>query len=151
MKRMIFIGADHAGFDVKEKIKKYLKSKKIFYEDFSPVRREGDDYPLYAFEVAKRVVETKDSKGILVCGSDTGMVIAANKVKGARAVAPYDEYTAKMSRRDDDANIIAFRGRHPFYMNKIKRLLDIWLNTKFSGAMRHKRRIKEISKYEKKK
>lgn len=143
----IFIGSDHAGFETKEKIRKYLDSKKISYEDFTPVKKKGDDYPLYAFKVAKKVAETKDGKGILVCGSGTGMEIAANKIKGIRAVAPYDAYTAKMSRHDNDANIVTFRERG-FPSKKVIRLLDIWLKTKFSGAARHKRRIKEINKHE---
>lgn len=141
------MGSDHAGFDVKEKIRKYLDSRGIKYKDFTPLKKKGDDYPIYAFEVGREVAKTKGARGILVCGSDTGMVIAANKVRGVRAVAPYDEYTAKMSRTDDDANVIAFRGRKPFPMQKITKLLNLWLSTKFSGASRHRRRIKEINKY----
>ncbi len=144
----IFIGSDHAGFETKEKIKKYLERRGIGYEDFTPVKKKGDDYPLYAFKVAKKVAATKEGRGILVCGSGTGMEIAANKVKGIRAVAPYDTYTARMSRTDNDANIVTFRERG-FPSSKVIRLLKVWLDTKFSGAVRHKRRIKEISKYEK--
>ncbi len=143
----IFIGSDHAGFNTKEKIRKYLDSKKIKYKDFSPLKKEGDDYPDSAFKVSESVAKTKEGKGILVCGSGTGMVIAANKVKGIRAVAPYDLYTAKMSKKDNNTNVIAFRGRG-FPIEKILKMLQSWLNTKFSGVKRHERRIKKIMNYE---
>ena len=67
----IFIGSDHAGFKIKEEIRKYLDSNGFNYEDITPIKKEGDDYPLYAFEVGKRVVKSKGGRGILVCGSDT--------------------------------------------------------------------------------
>ena len=144
----VFVASDHAGFETKEKIRRYLDEKKMGYKDFTPVKKKGDDYPGYAFKVAKAVAKTRGGKGILVCGSGLGMEIAANKVKGARAVEVYDDYTAKMSRKDNDANIISFRERGVPGKKAIK-LLNTWLNTKFSGAKRHKRRIKEIAKYEK--
>ena len=144
----IFIGSDHAGFNVKEKIKKYLDSKKIPYEDFTPIKKKEDDYPDYAFKVSEKVSKIKGTKGILVCGSGTGMVIVANKVKGIRAFAPYDTYTAKMARHDNDTNVVAFRGRG-FPEKEILKILKVWLETPFSGIPRHKRRINKIKKYEK--
>lgn len=108
----IIIGADHAGFDVKEKIKRLLDKKNIKYEDIgAKTFNETDDYPDYAKIAAKKVAKDKDSKGILVCGTGVGICIAANKVKGARAVAAYDAYTAKMSRSHNDANVLCLRGR----------------------------------------
>lgn len=146
----IYLGADHAGFDTKEKIRKFLEKKKILYEDFGSLNKnEGDDYPDYAFKVAENVIKNKDSRGILVCGTGTGMVIAANKVKGVRAACAYDIYSAKMAKRDNDVNILCLRGRK-FSSSKAVRIIDLWLKEEFSGKPRHKRRIDKISKYEKK-
>ena len=139
----IIIGSDHAGFNVKERLKKYFDRKKIKYEDVGTYSLERVDYPDYAKKVARKVVREKNSKGILICGTGTGMVIAANKIKGSRAVAAYDTYSAKMSRKDNDANILALRGRF-FPYKKIQSMVNIWINTKFSGKSRHKIRIKKL-------
>ncbi len=144
----IYLASDHAGFSIKEKIKKFL-NKKYKIEDLSPVLIKGDDYPDYAFAVAEKVSKDKNSKGILVCGTGTGMTIAANKVKGIRAVAAYDEYSAKMSRVDNNSNILGLRGRK-FPFSKIKKIITIWLNTEFSEKERHDRRIRKIINYERK-
>lgn len=148
MAKRVIIGSDHAGFEVKEKIKKYLLAKKVDVEDVSEKYKEGDDYPDHAFNVAKKVAEDKRSKGILVCGTGTGMIIAANKVNGIRAVEAYDEYSAKMSRTDNDTNVLGLRERK-FPFSKTKKIVDIWLRTEFSGEERHKRRINKIIGYEK--
>lgn len=142
----IIIGADHAGYYVKEKIKKYLAAKKIEYDDVGTDSAElPDDYPDYAVMVAKKVAKSKDAKGILVCGTGTGMVIAANRAKGIRAVAAYDLYSAEMSRKHNDANILCLRGRKfPFW--RIKMIVDKWLSTDFGGEEKHKRRIAKIEK-----
>jgi len=147
---MIYLGADHAGFRLKEKVKKFLDSKGTEYKDLGALKLEKkDDYPDYAFKVAKAVSKNKGSKGILFCGTGTGEVIAANKVKGIRAAVAYDDYSTKMSRVDNDANILGIRSRS-FSENKAKKIISLWLKTKFSGAARHKRRIKKISNFERK-
>ena len=143
----VFIGADHAGFAVKEKIKQYLNSKKIEFVDLGAFSTDSVDYPDYAFKVAKKVASDKNSKGILICGSGTGMVIAANKVKGIRAVAAYDSYTAKMSRQDNDANVLTLRGRF-FPWEKTRNIISVWLNTGFSGKKRHNARVAKITRFE---
>lgn len=143
----VIIASDHAGFRLKEKIKKYLKRKKIEFEDFGTDSLQSVDYPDYAIKVAKAVARNKDHRGLLICGTGTGMTIAANKVKGIRAVAAYDAYSAKMSRIDNDANVLGLRGRF-FPFEKIKRIISVWLDTPFSGEKRHKRRIKKIAAYE---
>ncbi len=150
---IIYVGSDHAGFALKEKIKKYLHSKNIDFEDVGPERYEKkDDYPDFAFKVAEKVISNrkKDAKGVLICGTGSGMTIAANKVPGIRAVAPYDSYSAKMSRLHNDANILGLRGRE-FSFNKIKNIINIWLKTEFSSEERHKRRLMKIDKYENRK
>lgn len=143
----IYIGADHAGFGLKEKLKKYFTDKKLSYEDFGTGSPEPVDYPDFAIAVAKNVAKEKDSRGILICGTGTGMVIAANKVKGIRAVAAYDKYSAKMSRNDNDANVLCLRGRF-FPFEKIKEIVSVWLKTPFSGEVRHQRRINKIKRFE---
>jgi ribose 5-phosphate isomerase B len=146
----VIIASDHAGLRLKEKVKRYLKKKKIEYEDLGTESFTSVDYPDYALKVAEKVVKNKNSRGILVCGTGTGMTIAANKVKGIRAVAAYDAYSAKMSRIDNDTNVLGLRGRF-FPFEKIRKILTVWLDTPFSGEHRHKRRIKKIEDYERKK
>ena len=148
MKEVIYIGADHAGFSLKEKIKNYLDKNNIEHEDLSGKGNKNDDYPDFAFKVAEKVSKNKNSRGILICGTGTGMVIAANKVKGIRAAVAYDNYSARASREHNNANILCLRGRN-FHENKNLQLVKIWLNAKFSKVKRHERRLRKITKYEK--
>ena len=141
----IIIGADHAGFKLKEKLKRHLEKKKIDYEDVGTDSEKSVDYPEFAEKVARQVAKNKSYKGILICGTGTGMTIAANKIKGIRAVTAYDIYSAKMSRFDNNANVIGLRGRG-FPFRKIQSIVDVWLKTPFSGNARHRRRLKEIEK-----
>lgn len=145
----IFIGADHAGFKLKEELIKFLKKSKINFKDAGAFSQERVDYPDFAFSVANSVSKNKSSKGILICGTGTGMVIAANKVKGIRAAVIYDNYSAEMSRKDNNTNIACLRGRN-FSAKKALRLIKIWLKTEFSKEQRHEKRIKKISNYENK-
>ena len=146
---MIIIGSDHAGFNIKEKLKKVLTKKKISFLDIGAYSsKKTDDYPDYAEKLAEAVVRDKKNKGILVYSTGTGMVIAANKIKGSRAVSAYDSYTAKMSRADNDSNILCLRSKG-FSFEKTKKIVSVWLNTKFSGKARHKRRIEKIVTLEK--
>jgi ribose 5-phosphate isomerase B len=146
---IVIIASDHAGLRLKEKVKKYLARKKIEYKDLGTESLTPVDYPDYALRVAEKVAKNKKARGILVCGTGTGMTIAANKVKGIRAVAAYDVYSAKMSRRDNDTNVLGLRGRF-FPFERIKKIIKVWLDTPFSGEKRHKRRIKKIEDYERK-
>jgi len=145
----VIIASDHAGLRLKERVKRYLRRKKIEYEDLGTDSFSSVDYPDYALKVAEKVVKNKNTRGILVCGTGTGMTIAANKVKGIRAVAAYDAYSAKMSRIDNDTNVLGLRGRF-FPFEKIRKILTVWLDTPFSGEKRHRRRIKKIGDYERK-
>ena len=139
----IYIASDHAGFAVKEKIKKVLIKKKIKYVDLGTNSADSVDYPYYAFKVAKKVAKNKNSRGILICGSGIGMAIAANRIKGIRAVAAYDVYSAKMSRLHNDSNVLGLRARN-FPFEKTKKIINAWISTEFSGELRHKKRIKKI-------
>jgi len=145
----VIIASDHAGLRLKEKVKRYLERRKIEYEDLGTESFTSVDYPDYALKVAEKVVKNRNTRGILICGTGTGMTIAANKVKGIRAVAAYDAYSAKMSRIDNDTNVLGLRGRF-FPFEKIRKIITVWLDTPFSGEIRHKRRIKKISDYERK-
>ncbi len=142
----IFLGADHAGFETKERLKKFFDKNKIAYEDLGTHSEESVDYPDYAVKVARSVASEK-ARGILICGTGTGMAIAANKVKGVRAALAYDSYSAKMSRNDNDVNVLCLRGRK-FSYKQAESIVKIWLKTPFSNEERHKRRIEKIRKLE---
>jgi len=139
----IAIGADHAGYKLKEIVKAFLKRKKISVEDFGTFSQESVDYPDYAYPVANAVAQGKFDRGILICGSGVGMCITANKVKGIRAVLVHDVYTAKQSREHGDCNVLCLAGRK-LTKAKVNKIVDVWVKTKFSGEERHLRRIRKI-------
>lgn len=138
----IYLGADHAGFSLKEKIKKYFDKFGLEYEDLGGEGKKDDDYPDFALKVGKKV--SKGGKGILICGSGTGMVVAANKIKGVRAGVGYDSYSVIKGREDNDINVLCLRSRKFSDRGNLK-LVKLWLRQEFSGKARHKRRIKKIS------
>ncbi len=140
----IIVGADHAGFKLKESIKKYLKTLGYAVEDVGAKRLvKTDDYPVYAKKAARKV--GKNNKAILFCGSAEGICIAANKVKGIRAVAVWTLTNAKLSRKHNDANVLCLSGWQ-VPVAKAKKIVKTWLATPFSGEQRHLRRIKQIEK-----
>jgi len=138
----IIIGSDHAGFRLKEEIKKMLL-RKYQVEDVGAYSEEPSDYPLYAKKVAKKTVSS-GSKGIMVCKTGIGSCMAVNKVKGARGALPYSEKSARLSREHNNANVICLGS----IMDKklAKKMVNIFLKTKFSEGARHKRRIKELDR-----
>jgi ribose 5-phosphate isomerase B len=145
----IFIGADHAGFKLKEAVKKWLSKSGYTVVDCGAVKLDPkDDYPDYAAKVAKKVVATKNAWGILVCGSSEGVCLAANKVTGIRAVNVYDVDPAKKSREHLDANVLCLSGWY-LWQNQALSITKTWLTTPFSGEARHVRRIAKIAKLEK--
>ncbi len=139
----VAIGADHAGFKLKEIIINYLKRKKIDFKDYGTYSEESVDYPDYAYPVARAVANKEFDRGILICGSGVGVTITANKVKGIRAVNAYDTYTAKQSREHGDCNVLTLAGKK-LTRAKGTKIVDVWLKTKFSGEERHLRRLKKI-------
>ena len=139
----ILLGSDHAGFELKEAIKAYLQKKKIPLDDMSPKLVPGDDYPPIAHAVAKKVAKDKKAAAILFCGSGLGMDIAANRVRGARATVVRNIKEARLSRADDHANILVLGGRlTDAAMAKL--IVTAWLETPYSTAKRHERRVKEL-------
>ncbi len=140
--KKIFISSDHAGFKLKEDIKISLKKKKLKFEDLGPINDDRVDYPDYAHKLAKKVKINKNNVGILVCGSGTGMNIAANKHKNIRAAQCFNAKSTKLSRLHNDANIITLGSRLISKKNALK-FVGIFLKTDFDGG-RHLKRIKKI-------
>ena len=152
---MIYLGADHAGFELKEKVKDYLKQKGLELEDLGAhTLDKNDDYPDYAKAVADKVAADPSARGILFCGSAEGICIAANKIKGIRAVAVWTTTSAKLSCEHNDANVLCLSGGQTLTpipgtsFEDAKEIIDTWLNTPFSGEERHLRRIGKISNLE---
>jgi ribose 5-phosphate isomerase B len=144
----IAIGSDHAGFELKEKIKKYLDELGYKYKDFGTDSNESVDYPDYALKVAESVAKKEYDRGILICGSGIGMCMTANKVPGIRAALCHNIETAKLSREHNDANVLTF-GARMIDENTAKDIVKVWLKTEFLGD-RHLRRINKIKDIEKK-
>jgi len=145
----IAIGSDHAGFELKEEVKKILKEKGYEYTDLGAESIDPkDDYPEYGKKVAEAVASGKYDRGIAICGTGIGISIAANKVSGIRAAVGYNTETAKISRLHNDANVLALGGRVKTD-EPISDILSVWLETPFSGDERHERRINQIKEMEK--
>ena len=142
MKPKIILGSDHAGFDLKNIIIKYLEEKGYDIADAGTYKEKTCDYPIIAKEVAQRVATKEFEKGILICGTGIGMSIVANKVKGIRAAVVSDTCSAKMSRLHNDSNILCF-GARIIGTELAKDIVDIWLNTTFLGE-RHLKRLEMI-------
>ena len=145
-KQRIAIGADHAGFQVKERIKQFLENEGHAVEDLGTGSEESVDYPEYARAVAERVAGGKEQLGVLVCGTGMGMAIAANKVPGIRAAVVHDKVTARAAREHNDANVLTLGGRliEPgLAIEIVKEFLD----AQFAGG-RHQRRVDKISEME---
>ena len=140
--KTIFISSDHAGFKLKESIKNYLINKKFKFQDLGPKDNSKVDYPDYAHKVARKVKTSKSNVGILICGSGTGMNIAANKHKNIRAAQCFNLKSTKLSRLHNDANIITLGSRLITKKNAL-RFVSVFLNTKFDGG-RHLKRVKKI-------
>ena len=144
----IALGADHAGYELKDKIKQHLQQQGFDVRDEGTSSAESVDYPDYARAVAHDVSQQRADLGILVCGSGIGMAIAANKVDGIRAGNVSSEYEAQMSREHNNANVLAL-GARIINVDAAFRIVDKWLTTQFAGG-RHERRVEKIMAIEKK-
>ena len=138
----IAIGCDHVGFELKTHIIEHLQSKGYGIKDFGTHSTERTDYPLFAKAVADAVTKGECEKGILVCGTGVGISIAANKVKGVRAVVCSEPYSALLSRAHNDTNILAL-GARVVGRDLALMITDIWLGGEFEGG-RHQRRVDMI-------
>ncbi len=144
----VYIAADHGGFKLKEKLKQYVM--RLGYEgmDFGArAYKPGDDYPDYVIPLAEKVARDKRALGIVLCRNGQGVCIAANKVRGARAVTGFSKKMAASTRRDDNANVLCLPADY-ISEREAKEIVKIWLRTKFSGAKRHVRRLKQVEKFE---
>ena len=140
--KKIFISSDHAGFKLKEDIKKYLLKKKFTFQDLGPHNDARVDYPDFAHKVARKVKINRNNVGILVCGSGMGMNIVANRHKSIRAAQCFNLKSTKLSRLHNDANIITLGSRVLTKKNALS-FVGVFLKTKFEGG-RHSKRIKKI-------
>lgn len=145
---MLYIGADHRGFELKQTVKDYLESGGVGFEDlgdrdFDP----DDDYPIFAERVAKAVAENPGNKGIVICGSGAGADMVANKVDGVRCALVFDVERAKQAREHDDANMIALPA-DALESNTALEMVKAFIETPFSKIDKHERRIEEIKEME---
>ena len=139
----IYIGADHAGFELKEKIKLFLKKEDRSVADLGNTKYDlKDDYPDFAKKVAERVAK-EGALGILLCGTGHGVCIVANKIKGIRAVTVTSTKDARLTREHDQSNILCLGGRTTS-SGKARKIVKTWLNTPYSKEARHKKRIEKI-------
>ncbi len=143
---VIYIGADHRGFKLKEELKKFLEKRDYQVVDVgNHVYDPEDDYPDFALAAAKKVAADPGSRGIVLCGSGVGVDVVANRFKGVRSALAFSVKQAIMSRTDDDTNVLSIPAD---FMTKrqARKITEVWLRTAFSGAERHRRRIDKIEK-----
>ena len=140
----IAIGCDQGGFEMKTELIEHLAAKKISLVDVGSYSEGSVDYPVYAKAVCDKITSGECDLGILVCGTGIGMSMAANKVKGIRAAAVSDCYTAQATRAHNDANVLCLGGR-TIGTELAKMIVDIFIDTPFSGEERHARRISMFS------
>lgn len=144
----IAIGSDHAGFNLKERLKERLREAGFDCLDLGTYSREFCDYPDFAVAVAKTVASGECDLGIVICGTGIGSSIAANKVSGIRCALCWNEYTAKMSRAHNDANVLAL-GERVIGEELAWSIVWAWLSTPFGGEEHHRRRLDKIEALEK--
>ncbi len=143
----VAIGSDHAGYQYKEIVKKYLKTKGFQVIDKGAYSEERVDYPVFGEAVGKAVASGEVDRGIVICGTGIGISISANKIKGVRAALCTNEYMARMARKHNDANVLAF-GSRVLGIDVALGIVDEFFNTEFEGD-RHEKRVKLISNIEK--
>ncbi len=147
---MLYLGADHAGFKYKEKIKEFLTASDLKFEDLGNLQLDPqDDFPIFAFRVAERVAKDlaegdQSARGILICANGLGMSVAANKIKGIRAVLVTSKKVAQQSREHLDSNILCL-GANTVSLSLAKKIIRIWLTTDFLPKERYVRRLKQIT------
>lgn len=141
--KMIAIGSDHGGYQLKQEIMKHLSEKGLEYNDFGTYNEESCDYPDYGKAVARAVASGKAEKGIVICGTGIGISISANKIRGIRAALCHDCFSAEMTRLHNDANVLAM-GARVVGPGLALKIVDTFLDTPFSNDERHIRRISKI-------
>ncbi len=140
--KVIGIASDHGGFNLKEQITDFLKKDNYQVIDYGTNNGDSVDYPDYAYKIVMGILNSEVGRGIIMCGTGIGISITANRFPGIRAALCWDEYSAKMSKEHNNANILAFGGRTTDF-ETAKKIVSIWLNTPFEGG-RHLKRIEKI-------
>lgn len=138
----LLIAADHAGFELKEALKKALDGRGIAFRDLGTHSLDSVDYPDFAHQLADAISKGEAERGVLVCGTGTGMAISANRHHGVRAAVAYDQESAHLAREHNDANVLAL-GARLTTAYRAELILDTFLNTAFAGG-RHQRRVEKI-------
>ncbi len=146
---MLFLGTDHRGFELKEKIKSWLQAQGIVFKDIGAHQLEpSDDYPDFGAKVAEVVTKDPEThRGIVICGSGAGICVAANKFKGVRAALAFTAEMARSMRNDDDMNVLCLASDFTDEKTAIE-IVEVFLNTPFGDAERYKRRVEKINKLE---
>lgn len=145
---IICIGADHGGWHLKEQLKRAAFAKRITWHDLGSTALDpGDDYPIVAVKLARRVARTK-GRGVLICRTGVGVCIVANKIRGIRAVTAPTSTIAQRARIDEDANVLCLAGEF-LTLEQAKKIIVAWTTTPFSNAARHRRRLQHIKALEK--
>ncbi len=139
-----FIGADHAGIEIKSFVKELFEAHGHMVEDLGPFDKDRVDYPDFAEKVCKAVLKNEKSKGILICGTGLGMSMAANKFDGIRAALCHNSYSAAMAREHNDANILCL-GERVLGYGMVESIVDAWNLNEFAGG-RHLGRVEKINK-----
>lgn len=147
MPKKIALAADHAGFEEKEKLKATLDEIGVEFDDMGTYTAEPVDYPDLARKVAEAVSRGDYEQGLLVCGSGTGMAIAANKVRGVRAAVAWNEEIARLARQHNNANVLSLAARYT-PDDELKKIVKAWFAADFEGG-RHERRVEKITETEK--
>ena len=143
---MIALGSDHGGFDLKCEIIEHLKERGLEYKDFGCMDKSSCDYPVFGKATAEAVANGECEKGIVICTTGIGISMVANKVKGVRACVCSEPYTAVMSRKHNNANVLCF-GARVVGSELAKMIVEEWLNAEFEGG-RHQRRVDLIMEIE---
>jgi len=139
-----FIGADHAGIEIKKFVKELFEKKGHTVEDLGPFNKDRVDYPDFAAKVCEAVLTNEDSKGILICGTGLGMSMSANKFDGIRAALCHNTYSAAMAREHNDANVLCL-GERVLGYGMVEAIVDAWDSHSFEGG-RHTNRVEKINK-----
>lgn len=145
---MIYLGSDHAGYEVKGVLKEYLKELSQEFVDLGVFTTDSTDYPDIAREVAEKVSENPGALGVLICGTGTGMAITANKLNGVRAASVVNETMAEMARKHNNANVMTI-GSRLIDAELAKKLVKIFIEVPFDTDERHQRRVDKITEIEK--
>lgn len=145
----IAIGADHAGWALKEEVVRHLRARGYELVDLGTHSTEPVDYPDYSAAVGEAVRSGAAERGILVCGSGAGACVAANKIPGARAAVCHDTYTAHQAVEHDDVNILCL-GARVIGVELTREIVDAWVRARFTGEGRHRERLKKVEALEKK-